>query len=246
MELTQAPHRVDATQANGMATVRGERRPNPWRQILASLALTAAAAAAHAQIGMSQLQVDGLPVTLVYPTVQATQARSIGPIELQMAPDATPSPGLRQLIVLSHGSGASPDVDHTLATTLVRAGYVVAQPLHAGDNFQDRSRPGYGSWVSRTIEVTRVIDGLARHPTWQPLLRLDRVGVHGMSAGGATALSLAGAQWRPLDLVRHCLAHTEADFGFASPACPPPTSRPSAGPHSKAPGTSPRPTCPPT
>lgn len=189
-------------------------RPGALRRWLTGLALTATVAIAQAQIGMSQLQLEGLPVTLVYPSAQATQARSFGPFELQVAIDAVPSTGPRRLIVLSHGTGGSPLSDHTLAATLARAGYVVAQPLHAGDNFQDTSRAGPEAWISRPSEVTRVIDGLARHPTWQPLLQLDRVGVHGMSAGGVTALSLAGAQWRMLDLVRHCLAHTEADFGF--------------------------------
>ena len=55
---------------------------------------------------------------------------------------------------------------------------------------------------------------LAADPSWQPLLQLDKVGVHGMSAGGVTALSLAGAQWRLLNLVQHCLAHVDADQGF--------------------------------
>ena len=40
------------------------------------------------------------------------------------------------------------------------------------------------------------------------------MGVHGISAGGVSALSLAGAQWRMLDLIRHCQEQTEADFGF--------------------------------
>ena len=184
------------------------------RQLLTGLALTAAVASANAQIGLSLLQLDGLPVTLVYPTAQATQARSFGPFELQVATDAVPSPGQRRLIVLSHGTGGNPIVDHTLAATLVRAGYVVAQPQHAGDNYLDSSRAGPDAWTTRPTEVTRVIDGLAQHPTWKPLLQLDRVGVHGMSAGGVTALALAGGQWRLLDLVRHCLSHTDADFGF--------------------------------
>jgi predicted dienelactone hydrolase len=62
--------------------------------------------------------------------------------------------------------------------------------------------------------VSQVIDGLAAHPAWQGVLNLDKVGVHGMSAGGGTALVMAGAQWRTLDLVRHCLDNAEADLGF--------------------------------
>lgn len=79
---------------------------------------------------------------------------------------------------------------------------------------------GSNAWITRPQEVSRLIDALAVNPAWSPLLQLDKVGVHGISAGGATALSLAGAQWRVLDLVQHCLAcadpspTTEGDAGF--------------------------------
>lgn len=170
--------------------------------------------AAQAQVGLATLNVGDLPVTLVYPTAQVAQPVAFGPFVLTVARDAAPLPGVRRLVVMSHGTGGSPLSDHALAATLARAGFVVAQPLHAGDNYLDASRAGPASWDSRPQEVTRVIDALARHPQWQPLLALDRVGVHGMSAGGVTALALAGAQWRLLDLVRHCQAQGDADAGF--------------------------------
>ena len=88
-------------------------------------------------------------------------------------------------------------------------GFVVAQPLHRGDNFKDVSRAGPQAFESRPNEVRQTIDALAASPVWGPRLQLDRVGVHGMSAGGVTALSLAGAQWRLLDLIRHCNSHVE-------------------------------------
>lgn len=182
---------------------------------LLSLALsTAALAQIEAPVGRTQMNVDGLPVTLVYPTLQAARRVELGPFVLHVAPDADPQPGLRRLVVLSHGTGGSAQSDHALAATLARAGFVVAQPLHSGDNYLDASRAGPEAWRLRPQEVSRVIDALAAHPRWQPLLQLDKVGVHGMSAGGVTALSLAGAQWRLLDLVRHCGAHADADLGF--------------------------------
>ena len=169
-------------------------------------------------VGMAQLKVGDMPVTLVYPTQQAARSVVMGPFVLQVAPDATPQPGLHRLVVMSHGTGGSALSDHSLAATLARAGFVVAQPLHAGDNYRDASRAGPDSWVTRPQEVSRVIDALAADPVWNALLQLDQVGVHGMSAGGVTALSLAGAQWRLLDMVQHCLANggtgAEADLGF--------------------------------
>ena len=165
-------------------------------------------------VGITQWAVGDLPVTLVYPTLQPARRVAMGPFVLQVAPDAPPQPGLRRLVVMSHGTGGSTLSDHTLAATLARAGFVVAQPLHAGDNYKDASRSGPESWVTRPQEVSRIISALAADPQWGPRLQLDRVGVHGMSAGGVTALSLAGAQWRLLDMVQHCLAQAEADLGF--------------------------------
>jgi predicted dienelactone hydrolase len=190
----------------------------PGLRALAGLLLAAAASLvagpSRAQVGLTQLQAGSLPVTLVYPTAAVAQPRAYGRFTLQVAADAAPLPGPHRLVVLSHGTGGSWVSDHALATTLARAGFVVAQPLHRGDNFRDASRAGPDAWATRPDEVRQVIDLLAGHPAWQARLRLDKVGVHGMSAGGSTALALAGGQWRMLDLVQHCLAQGEADLGF--------------------------------
>lgn len=176
--------------------------------------LMTAATAASGQVGLARLDLGGVPVTLVYPTATAAARQAYGPFELDVAADAEPLPGARRLVVMSHGTGGSPLPDHALAATLARAGFVVAQPLHAGDNHQDASRAGPESWLTRPQEVSRVIDALAAHPQWRERLKLDRVGVHGSSAGGLTALTLAGARWRTLNLVRHCQEHLEDDLGF--------------------------------
>ena len=200
-----------------------------WRAHLATLSLLALSAAAGAQpetsVGRTQLSVGDLPVTLVYPTLQAARRIEFGPFVLQVAPDAEPQPGRRRLVVMSHGTGGSAQSDHALAVTLARAGFAVAQPLHGGDNHLDASRAGPEAWRTRPQEVSRVIDALATHPRWQALLQLDKVGVHGMSAGGVTALSLAGAQWSVLDLLRHCVPNADADLGFCFNGAPDPAAQ---------------------
>jgi predicted dienelactone hydrolase len=179
-----------------------------------------AACASHAQIapvGMRQLQANGMPVTLVYPTAAAAQAFTQGAFTIQVAHNALPlaaPSGKRTLIVLSHGSAGSALPDHALAATLARAGFVVAQPEHRGDNWQDFSRAGPDSWKTRPQDVSETIDAVARDPELAPLVDTRRVGVHGMSAGGVTGLALAGAQWRVLNLVQHCAQNLEADIGF--------------------------------
>jgi predicted dienelactone hydrolase len=66
--------------------------------------------------------------------------------------------------------------------------------------------------VQRPAEVSRAIDALGRDTRFAPLLALDRVGAWGGSAGGHTALSLAGGAWSPANFQRHCDAHLAQDF----------------------------------
>jgi len=168
----------------------------------------------QAQVGLTRLQLDQMPVTLTYPTSQPVSSHQLGEFTLQVALDAPPLSGRFPLVVMSHGSGGSAVPDHALASTLVRAGFVVAQPLHQGNNHLDNSLAGPATFQRRPGEVIHVIDALAQDPQWSERLHLERVGVHGMSAGGATGLALAGAQWRMLNLVRHCDRHGLADEGF--------------------------------
>jgi predicted dienelactone hydrolase len=99
-----------------------------------------------------------------------------------------------------------------LAAALVEAGFIVAMPLHRGDNYRDDGSPGPDSWALRPGEVSRAIDAVGRDARLAPLLRLDKVGVYGMSAGGHTALSLAGGRWSPAGFRQHCDAHLAEDF----------------------------------
>ncbi|WP_396433204.1 alpha/beta hydrolase family protein [Limnohabitans sp.] len=183
-----------------------------------------AASASQAQVtsvGMRQIQSSGMTITLVYPTAAAAQDVTYGAFTVQVASNAAPLPtdstaasGKRSLIVLSHGTAGSALPEHTLAATLARAGFVVAQPEHRGDNWQDFSKAGPKSWKTRPQDVIETIDAVARDPALAALVDTRRVGVHGMSAGGVTGLVLAGAQWRLLDLAMHCAQNLDEDIGF--------------------------------
>jgi predicted dienelactone hydrolase len=184
-------------------------------RLLASLlALLLSSGLAQASMGLTEIAAtpeDG-PVTLYYPSGDATQALRRGPFTLQVAPQGRPVRGNGRLVVISHGSGGAPWVHADLARSLVEAGFVVAMPEHHADNYQDGSNPGPDSWTRRPAEVSRAIDAVGRDPRFAPLLQLDKVGVYGMSAGGHTALSMAGGRWSPAGFERHCEAHLEEDF----------------------------------
>ena len=169
---------------------------------------------AQAQVGMREITSKGMLITLVYPTPAKAQATRLGPFQLEVALGAELTSGRHALVVLSHGTGGSPLADHTLAATLARAGFVVAQPLHRGDNHRDANSAGPASWQTRPKEITEAIDAVAADTLWQGRIDTQRVGVHGMSAGGVSALSLAGAQWNMRSLIDHCNAHMDADIGF--------------------------------
>ena len=169
---------------------------------------------AQAQVGMREITSKGMPITLVYPTPAKAQAIRLGPFEVDLALGGELTPGKHGLVVLSHGTGGSPLADHTLAATLARAGFVVAQPLHRGDNHRDANAAGPESWQTRPKEITEAIEAVAADPLWQGRIDTQRVGVHGMSAGGISALSLAGGQWNMRSLIDHCNAHLDADIGF--------------------------------
>lgn len=183
-------------------------------QLIFGSILAALSLCVTAQTGLREIESKGMPIRVLYPTAQSNSQQVLGPFEIEAAPDATPLPGQRRLVVLSHGTGGSALSDHAVAATLVRAGFVVAQPLHRGDNFRDYSQAGPASWQTRPGDVSESIDAVRDDKVLGPLLRTDRVGVHGMSAGGVTGLALAGAQWRMLDVVHHCAQHLDDDIGF--------------------------------
>ena len=175
------------------------------------------ASASQAQVGMRQIQSGDMPITLVYPTEAVAQAVVKGPFTLHAALNAAPAPaapGSRKLVVLSHGTAGSQEPDFQLAATLAKAGFVVAQPLHRGDNFRDFSQAGPESWKTRPQDVSETITAVSRDAVLGAQINTQQVGVHGMSAGGVTGLALAGAQWRMLNLIQHCAQHLDEDIGF--------------------------------
>ncbi len=178
------------------------------------MALATVATAAHASVGLTEIAGkagEGV-VTVYYPSTDVAKAGRRGPFTFEFAWQGAPARGNGRLIVISHGSGGSPWVHANLAQTLVADGFVVAMPEHRGDSYKDPGTPGPESWKQRPHEVSRAIDAVSHDVRFQPLLMLDKVGMYGMSAGGHTALSLAGGRWSPARFTQHCEAHIAEDF----------------------------------
>jgi predicted dienelactone hydrolase len=164
-------------------------------------------------MGFKQLpQPGGGQVTVFYPSPDAESSVAQGPFRLSWAPDGAPLKGNGRLVVISHGSGGSPWVHVDLARALVEHGFIVAMPEHHRDNYLDPSEPGPVSWRKRPQEVSTAIDVIAGNSALAANLSLDAVGVFGGSAGGHTALSLAGGRWSDERFRMHCERNIEQDF----------------------------------
>ena len=98
-----------------------------FRPLLPALALgvtlvLGVAFAAVAQTGVAQIEADGMPLRLVYPTAARARPMASGPFTLSVAPAAPPLPGSRRVVLMSHGTGGNPLAEHALAALLAAAG----------------------------------------------------------------------------------------------------------------------------
>jgi predicted dienelactone hydrolase len=181
----------------------------------AALAWPAAAQDAAPGVGLARIasaDPDDGPITLFYPSRAAARDVQRGPYTLHVAEDGAPARGNGRLVVFSHGTGAVPWVQADLARALVAQGFVVAMPRHRGDHLDDRSLIGPPSWRLRPHEVSRAIDAVLADARFAPLVDGRRVGVFGFSAGGHTALTLAGGRWSAARQLAHCERHLADDW----------------------------------
>jgi predicted dienelactone hydrolase len=184
------------------------------KKLCSFIAISLLTLTSHASVGLDTLQLPGSlhPVTVFYPSNSATASLQRGPFTLELAWQGQVVQDNGRLVVFSHGSGGSPWPLADLAHSLVYAGFVVATPEHEGDNYKDQSKVGPETWKLRPREMSQAIDTVQADPRFAQRIDFQQVGVYGTSAGGLTALTLAGGRWSPANFMRHCLAHIEEDF----------------------------------
>lgn len=179
-----------------------------------ALLWTNASRPAH-PVGVQQVKVDNpghapVMLTIFYPTTVTPKHVWLGTSFAELAPSATVTSGRHALIVMSHGSGGTPTGHLDTVLALVDAGYVVAAPLHNGDNFQDTSAVGSKNWIAdRAGEILRVNDYMLTN--WKDRAQVDpeRIGLFGFSAGGTTGLVTIGGRLELSRLDAHCKATPE-------------------------------------
>ncbi len=142
-----------------------------------------------------------------YPASVATATTTIGPYAIAATRNARYLGG-NGLVVLSHGTGGSKWDLHDLAQALARAGYVVASVTHPGDNFKDKSGLGTDRvLIGRERQMSALIDRVLADPVLGANLDRKNIYAGGFSAGGYTALVLAGAQPNFALLNAYCQTH---------------------------------------
>jgi predicted dienelactone hydrolase len=123
------------------------------------------------------------------------------------------------LIVMSHGTGAGPLAHVDTAEALAAAGFVVAAPMHRGDNFQDQSNVGKPQWMaSRSRDIGNTVDYMLENWSGKAAIDASRIGIFGFSAGGTTALIAAGGVPDLARFAPHCAARREFVCDIAAPS----------------------------
>ena len=175
------------------------------------LIFSLAASAETLNVGFHRLTLedplDHKPMRAIafYPTRAQVAPTTIGLFTLPLAEEAPAVAGRHPLLVISHGNGGTPLALRDLVLALAQRGFVVVTLVHPGDNLHDQSRLGaLSNLYGRPLQVSEAISTALADERLAPLLDPRRIGVIGYSAGGETALILAGAQPRLERLRRYC------------------------------------------
>lgn len=151
-----------------------------------------------------------LQVAIWYPSADRTAENEVGPFDMNVALNGTMAGGRHPLVVLSHGTGGMALNSYDTAIALAEAGFVVAAVTHTGDNYRDQSTAfTRRDFVDRPRHVSRVIDFMLGGWAARGSIDATRIGVLGHSAGGTTALIVAGGTADFSRVVAFC--HTATD-----------------------------------
>ncbi|WP_207262118.1 alpha/beta fold hydrolase [Desulfovibrio sp. Huiquan2017] len=174
-------------------------------------------------VGVSRFSVPYAPTDsdilglIWYPTDEKASEIMLGPFRLRVAKDSRIIPGKHLLVVISHGFGGSHMAHRDTAMYLAERGCVVVSLLHPRNNYKDdadgRSR---ANWINRPHHVSAVLDWLLNQSEYAAFIDANRIGVIGHSAGGYTALALAGGIPDLGAIGRYCAEHSE-DVAFCGP-----------------------------
>ncbi|MFD2081255.1 Predicted dienelactone hydrolase [Actinopolymorpha cephalotaxi] len=132
--------------------------------------------------------VDPQALDLHDPTRTAWHGGGPRPVPTLVWRPASDDRRARPLVVVSHGSGGSPQDLAWLAESLSAQGFLVAAVRHHGNNNDENLPEGMSFWWERAPDLSVVVDHLERTES------LASVGVVGYSLGGYAAAAVLGAR----------------------------------------------------
>jgi predicted dienelactone hydrolase len=158
----------------------------------------------------SQERRANLDVTIWYPATLGGEAALLGDniffkgtVAMRNAPIST---GRFPLILLSHGAGLGGRAEAAswVATALAKNGFIVAAPTHPGNTGPNRSVEETMKLWLRPSDLSETLSAITKDVNFEPHIKLDKIGVLGLSMGGNTALSIAGARLDPKLFASYC------------------------------------------
>lgn len=165
--------------------------------------------------------VDGPFDTLIwYPAAAAETPWRAGPFTVSASLNAAMARDMKfPVVLLSHGSGGSPMAHRDLAASLARAGFVVIVPTHLGDAAgHPRMAEQARILMARPRQALEALDAALADPRFSHHVDPRRLGMIGYSAGGYTALVLAGARPDFALAQSYCAGEGRGDVGSCGPA----------------------------
>ncbi|SUA99125.1 Predicted dienelactone hydrolase [Pannonibacter phragmitetus] len=141
-----------------------------------------------------------------------------GPFEIRAARNGPVADGRFPVVLLSHGRGGAPLSHRELAASLAREGFIVVALVHQGDTAGQPSASLPLILTRRPAQAVAALDAALADSRIAPHADTSRIGVIGFSAGGYTALTVAGAKPDFELALRFC----QTPAGRSDPgSCPP-------------------------
>jgi predicted dienelactone hydrolase len=122
-------------------------------------------------------------IAVWYPSDSAARPTTLlGTRLMKVAADGEVSGQNLPLIVFSHGNGGGPGSHADLAMALAAAGYVVAAPMHTGDNYAGQSLAASATlFAGRVQELRATVDHLLSAWPGHTHINSSQVGAFGFS-----------------------------------------------------------------
>lgn len=155
------------------------------------------------------------PLALIYPSSTPSEQVKFGPFEMQLSVGGRMAKGNFPLVIISHGSGGTNWGYRSIALSLVNNGFAVGMPLHPKNNYQNNSAEGtISNWTDRPKHLSASIDAILANQEIAENIDNSKIAVIGHSAGGYSALAVAGGTADTSHIIELCTSTPQANEPF--------------------------------